>query len=55
MRLTGSQQRQLYEALLSAFPTLPDLDRLTSLVLGENLYAIAGLMPISSLLQFGNK
>ena len=42
MQLTATQQKQLYEALLAAYPTLPDLDRLTTLILGENLYAIAG-------------
>jgi len=42
MNINGTQQRQLRDALLSAFPTRQDLEMMVSYGLYENLSAIAG-------------
>ena len=42
MKLSGTQYKQLQEALLAAFPTQSDLEQMVSFELGENLNVIAG-------------
>ena len=42
MRLSGSQYKQLLNALLSAFSTLEALEAMVQFQLGENLQAITG-------------
>lgn len=42
MELTGSQRKQVYEALLAAFPNQYSLERMVNFHLNEDLGTIAG-------------